>query len=168
MRHVFLGLALTALVGCGSEPPPVTDGMTMAWTISADGQDPALLRVAFTKVGGGWRLSSQSGPAGTLEQATDRTLDEGLRDDGEPFGLFDFPLWLPPGKRSENAGYEEIRVREITDWGAWQVWHTRLGPAHGYYDVGTGFLVGLEVPRLGGLAAKLIQTNVPGLAVDGG
>jgi hypothetical protein len=168
MRHLLIALALTTLVGCGSEPPPITDGMTMAWSLSAEGQDQGLFRAAFTRVDGGWRLSSQTGSPGAMEPPTERLLDEHLRDDGEPFGLFTFPVWLPPGKRSENAGYEDMVVREVTDWLAWQAWHTRVGPAHGYYDVGTGFLVGFEVPRLGGLTAILTETNVPGLAVSGG
>ena len=168
MRHLFIALALTTLLGCRSSPPPITDGMTMAWSYSIEGEGEGLFRVEFTKAAGGWRLSSQAGEVGSLEPPTERLLDERLRDDGEPFQVFALPLWLPPNKRSEGSGYEEMLVREAIDWQAWSVWHTRLGPAHGYYDVNTGFLVGLSVPRLGNLALWLTETNVPGLAVSGG
>jgi len=124
--------------------------------------------VEFAKVDGGWQLTSRTGGVGSLEPPTQRLLDERLRGDGEPFAIFFFPMWLPPSKRSEGSGYEEIRVREAMDWEAWSAWHVTLGPAHGYYDVDTGFLVGLSVPRLGGLTARLSETNVPGLAVAGG
>lgn len=166
MRLVCLGLALAALLGCRSSPPPITDGMTMTWTYSAQGQGDGLIRVEFTKVDGGWRLTSQAGAVGTLDPPTEDLLDDQLsRDDGKPFAVFLFPVWLPPSKRSEGSGYEEIRVGEATSWEAWSAWHTTIGPAHGYYDVNTGFLVGLSVPQLGGLRARLTETNVQGLAV---
>ena len=167
MRLVLLTLALATLLGCRSSPPPITDGMTMTWTYSVEGQGEGIMRVEFTKTSRGWLVRSQAGEAGELEPPTHRSLDERLREDGEPFGIFFFPMWLPPSKRSERSGYEEMSVREVVDWEAWSAWHATLGPAHGYYDVETGFLVGLSVPRLGDLKARLTETNVPGLAVGG-
>jgi hypothetical protein len=167
MRHVFLLLALTPLLGCRSSPPPITDGMMMTWTYSVEGQDDGLIRAEFRKVDRGWRLTTQAGSVGSLDPPTQRLLDERLREDGEAFRVFLFPMWLPPSKRSEGSGFGEIRVRDAMDWEAWRAWHTTLGPAHGYYDVDTGFLVGLSVPRLGGLRARLTETNVPGLSVSG-
>lgn len=166
MRHAFSGLLVLALAGCGSPPPPIVDGTTMTWNIAVAGKPPSLLRMEFAEVGSGWQLTTQAGPPGELKPPERRFVDAHLADDdGKRFSVFTFPVWLPPDARADGASFEDMRIAGTTSWMAWTAWHATVGPANGYYDADTGYLVGVSVPRLGGLSATLTETNVPGLAV---
>ncbi|MFC1661513.1 hypothetical protein ACFL3S_08705 [Gemmatimonadota bacterium] len=153
-------LVLTMLaVGCGGDPPPIHDGLTLIFDAPASGE----CRLAFSSTGRDFRISP-SGPS-ECPLRPDGLGDEWIVDDsgqhngrpvwwGELTGEYG-PLWLPAGMREVGTHRYglEVRITEVADWEGRRVaiMLQPLGPLEvkTYYDMDSGFMAGVD-KRFGG------------------
>ena len=159
--------------GCGGDPPAFSDGLTLVYDAPATGE----CRLAFSSADGGF-LATPGGPD-TCPLRPDGLGEEWIVDAsgrhqrrlvwwGELAGEFG-PLWLPPEMRevgTHRVG-QLIQITERTNWEGRDVavMLQSLGPLQvkTYYDLGTGFMAGVD-KRFGGawnriLNLKSVQTQ---------